>query len=433
MNTIVIDCGASFVKAAKFVNGEITERFYENTPSVGSENTLFDPAYISALWNVVYHAIEKLSIGEKEVKLCVSNEMHGFLLADANGVPFTDYISWQREIGKEELSILSDSEISNIILNCGMSLRAGLPICNLFYLSSHGYIEGKNSTLYFYTLGDFLIKKFTGKEPACHPTNAAATGLYSIIDKSWSDILIDYIGCSNIIFPVVSEKIISIKREGVLYHVLPAIGDHQAALLGAGMNKKAISFNLGTGAQVSVMCDKIQLSEEYQICPFFGEKYIKRIPHLPSGRALNVYFRFFREISNLLNIDISDEQLWEKLLGEAKGNITQELSFNMSFFENPMTEETVGSIGNISEFGFTVGNIINGAIKGMIKNYTWAANKLCKTNRGINTIIFSGGIASKISLIREEIVKTFPMVSNVIIAHDETLKGLYRYGESDYE
>lgn len=433
MNTIVVDCGASFVKAAKFVGGEIIERFYENTPSVRSESTLFDPVYISALWNLVCRAIEKLSTGEKEVKVCISNEMHGFLLADDTGTPFTDYISWQRELGKEELGILSEPEILNAVKKSGMTLRAGLPICNLFYLSRHGYMEDKNGTLYFYTLGDFLIKKFTGEEPICHPTNAAATGLYDIIDKTWSNKILDFIDCSKVVFPIVGKKIISVEREGVLYHLLPAIGDHQAALFGSGMNEKAISFNLGTGAQVSVMCDNIEMSEEYQVCPFLGEKYIKRIPHLPSGRALNVYFRFFKEVVNLLNVDISDEQLWKILLEEAEKNTGKELSFEMSFFENPMTKKTVGSIANISEFGFTVGSVISGAIEGMIKNYIWAANKLCKTDIGIDTIIFSGGIASKISLIREEIVKVFPMVSNVIIAQDETLIGLYRYGEADYE
>lgn len=433
MNTIVVDCGASFVKAAKFIDGEIVERFYENTPGVRSESTLFDPVYISALWNLVCRAIEKLSIGEKEVKLCISNEMHGFLLADDTGAPFTDYISWQKELGKEELGILSEPELLNIVKKSGMSLRAGLPICNLFYLSRHGYMEDKNGTLYFYTLGDFLIKKFTGEEPICHPTNAAATGLYNIIDKTWSNKILDFIDCSKVVFPMVGEKIISVERDGVLYHLLPAIGDHQAALFGAGMNGKVISFNLGTGAQVSVMCDNIELSEEYQVCPFFGGKYIKRIPHLPSGRALNVYFRFFKEVVNLLSVGISDEQLWKILLEEAEKDTVKALSFEMSFFENPMTKKTVGSITNISEFGFTVGSVISGAIEGMIKNYIWAANKLCKTDIGIDTIIFSGGIASKISLIREEIVKAFPMVSNVIIARDETLIGLYRYGEADYE
>lgn len=433
MNTIVVDCGASFVKAAKFIDGEIVERFYENTPGVRSESTLFDPVYISALWNLVCRAIEKLSIGEKEVKLCISNEMHGFLLADDTGAPFTDYISWQKELGKEELGILSEPELLNIVKKSGMSLRAGLPICNLFYLSRHGYMEDKNGTLYFYTLGDFLIKKFTGEEPICHPTNAAATGLYNIIDKTWSNKILDFIDCSKVVFPMVGEKIISVERDGVLYHLLPAIGDHQAALFGAGMNGKVISFNLGTGAQVSVMCDNIELSEEYQVCPFLGGKYIKRIPHLPSGRALNVYFRFFKEVVNLLSVGISDEQLWKILLEEAEKDTVKALSFEMSFFENPMTKKTVGSITNISEFGFTVGSVISGAIEGMIKNYIWAANKLCKTDIGIDTIIFSGGIASKISLIREEIAKAFPMVSNVIIAQDETLKGLYRYGEADYE
>ncbi len=428
MNIIAIDCGASYIKGAKIVNGIIIERRQEVSPKICRDEELLKPKQIYKLINLVDSMIQKLVRGEKEVKLCISNEMHGFLLTDINGTPYTDYISWQNELGSDELSILKQEKFNKLIQKTGMSLRAGLPSCNLFHLCNHNYINDC-FPIYFYTLGDFLIRKFTDKQPVCHPTNAAATGLYDINKEEWNKELINQIGSSKIVYPEIGERIITICKYKVLFHVFPAIGDYQAALLGAGIQENMISINLGTGAQVSVLSKAMKLSKEYQICPYFYSNYLYRIAHLPSGRAINVYYRFFKEFLFLLNIEVSDEKLWELLLKEAENSKNTKLLFDMSFFENPITHNTVGSIQNISEYGFTVGNVIRGALNQMINDYMWAINKICPNVDNIDTILFSGGLANKISIIREELINNMPNVSNIILAKDETILGLYKYGE----
>ena len=179
------------------------------------------------------------------------------------------------------------------ILYSGMPLRAGLPSTNLRYLFQKSYLDKERDNLYFYTLGDYIIKCLSGIEPICHPTNAAATGLFDLRINDWNKKYIKDIGGEKIVFPIIGNEKIVFRLEGKIVNVLPAIGDQQAALLGAGLNKmNMLSFNLGTGAQVSKLVSKLVCSSEYQIRPYFNGKYLVTIPHIPSGRALNVYIRF---------------------------------------------------------------------------------------------------------------------------------------------
>ena len=100
MLTIAIDCGASFVKGALFSEeGSVLIKLQEPAPSVCQNGEIRNPAQITELLSVVEGTLSKLSDGggASDYRLCVSNEMHGFLLADSKGTPLTDYISWQKE------------------------------------------------------------------------------------------------------------------------------------------------------------------------------------------------------------------------------------------------------------------------------------------------------------------------------------------------
>ena len=200
MNFITLDCGASFVKAALFNdNGEIVNRVVKQSP--------FGKNQIATLTSLVREIFESLlEKSDSEICLCISNEMHGFVLADAGGTPVTDYISWQKEYGRVSLpngsacDILSDSEYRDEIFHTGMPLRGGLPSVNLLYLRETGQLNF-DEQIYFYTLGDYLIRVLADAQPNCHLTNAAATGLVDLEKKSWNEKLLKVVPPAQIIFP----------------------------------------------------------------------------------------------------------------------------------------------------------------------------------------------------------------------------------------
>ena len=150
---------------------------------------------------------------------------------------------------------------------------------------------------------DYYIRVITGQQPYTHATNAAATGLYDVAEKKWiTDLLKEILGddgLNSVTFPEIyqRQKEICIEKNKKKFFFYPALGDQQAALFGAQLeNEDEISLNFGTGAQISILSKKIECSQEYQIRPYFENYFLKTVPHIPSGRALNVYFNFIKDM-----------------------------------------------------------------------------------------------------------------------------------------
>lgn len=437
MNTITIDCGASFIKGALFQDGEMVKKLQLRSPEVHKEMSLTETVQIQKLISLVYKIISELAGNEKEVSLCVANEMHGFILAYEDGTPFTDYISWQKEwgslpvCGQTPVDILKVENPEDIFFT-GMPIRSGLPSSNLLYLSMRGHWATASSKLYFYTLGDYILKRLSGKEPVCHPTNAAATGLYDLRSGNWNPSLIRAVGGEQIIFPLISGEPFIFNIGSLKIHALPALGDQQAALLGSGLDKLSyISFNLGTGAQVSKLTLKPECSTEYQIRPYFYGQYLKTVPHLPSGRALNVYIRFLKNVFDEFGFSITEDEIWEVLLQLRPNPDTAQLQCDLSFFENPITDRKVGAIGNIGEYSLTLGNLVYAVFNQMVSNYILAAKKIEPDSSAVARIIFSGGVARKIKVLRSLIQGFYSENAAISIAADETLLGLFKYSQEN--
>lgn len=435
MNIIVIDCGASFLKGALFEDEVLVKRSIRQAPR-GITEDWREPKQISCLMDMVCSMLRELAKGKEDIKLCISNEMHGFILTDVSGNPWGDYISWQREFGsipmeetgKTAEQILSKEDLQDDIRRSGMPLRAGLPNVNLLYLRNSSAWNIEKKKLWFYTLGDYILRSLSRQEVYCHPTNAAATGLMDLVSGDWNQNLCHIVGGEQVHFPVIGEAAVEFDFEGVHIQALPAIGDQQAALLGVGiLNMDEISFNLGTGAQVSSLTDRLQFSNDYQLRPYFSGKYLKTIPHLPSGRALNVYFRFVKSIAKHYKQEIDDTEVWEWILQETNNEHISSLDCDLSFFANAITNHKKGSVGNIGEYDLTLGNLFRSLFRQMADNFLFAAGKLGQGKESVNKVVFSGGIARKIPLIREIILEQYREGINYSIGEDETLYGLMRY------
>lgn len=430
MITICIDCGASFIKGARFENGVMMECKQMPAPGIQSMDSIFKPEKIMLLTDTVREIFCSL-LCDDNVDLCISNEMHGFVLVDENGVPYTDYVSWQMEYGAMEVDgtttaqLLRGREYKKNIEYSGMPIRAGLPTANLFYFAMTGRLKGKK--LYFYTLGDYIIRMLSGMEPICHPTNAAATGMYHIFCDEWNHDLIERIGAKDIVFPDVGNKSLKFSVNGVTVRCFPAIGDQQAALLGAGIiQKDMLSFNLGTGAQTSVLTDSPEIYESCQCRPYFYGYYLKTIPHIPSGRALNVFYRLIESVLKEYHVEVSEEVIWGKIREMSDHGKSAGLQIDLSFFENAVSDHVSGTVRGINEKNFIAGNIIYAVFEQMADNCVNLANKILDGSSPVQSIVFSGGVARRFPIVRELIAAHFPEMK-CRVAENDTMQGLYRY------
>ena len=156
------------------------------------------------------------------------------------------------------------------------------------------------------------------------------------------------------------------------------------------------------------------------------------IPHIPCGRALNVYLKLFEEvIKRYTGQSIDEERLWRVMLESAEQGEKSELEIDMSFFENSVTTNTKGSISKISEENLSIENLMYAIFEQMAENYYEVSRKLVDDFETIDTIIFSGGVANKNSFLRELIAKKFEGCQ-MKLASNETFIGLWKYVRDVY-
>ena len=428
MNTIVIDCGASFVKGALFCGGK-KEREIKSPAPGASVEPLRTTGKIIRLRELVREMISELCRDIKESILCISNEMHGFLLTNEEGEPITDYISWQLDLGDTRMRA-EELPISEAVLETGMPVRGGLPSSNLSWLLTHDRIPPKCS---FYTLGDYLLRFLSKTRPKIHITNAAATGLFNLKKKEWDSDILGYIRAENVIFPQIvtdsAPEIVDFRLNKTGIHALPAIGDQQAALLGAGLKKTdTLSVNMGTGAQVSRLSDSPVFGRSWQVRPYFWDQYLLTIPFIPSGRAINVYFRFIRSVLERYGERRTDEEIWQGILASAEDGEKTGMKVDLGFFENAVNDSTRGSLSEIGENELTMENLFASVIDQMIENCLRKADELWEDRTFLHKLLLSGGITDRIATVRERFGKHFTNCEK-LTAEGDTLEGLMKYAE----
>ena len=298
MYSIIIDIGGTYIKGATL---DIKKKRIFNLKKIKlpkfikNKNTNFcelDP-------NLIFFRTKKLiNLLLKKNKnisdLFISSQMHGCILINNQLKTKTNFISWQdqraskiyKKTKKSYFEVMKKRIGKKRISLCGNEIKIGYPISSIWYLSQ----RGKNlSNLTPLPLSDYILTKLSGKIPPIHHTHASGMGAYNLFTKNWDSVIIKKLNLNNISWPQVThlEKIVGFTiMNGKKINCWSTFGDQQAAVLACKLKKNELSINIATGSQVSVTVNKPKIGD-YQLRPFFGNKYLKTITHLPAGRSLN--------------------------------------------------------------------------------------------------------------------------------------------------
>ena len=177
---------------------------------------------------------------------------------------------------------------------------------------------------------------------------------------------------------------------------------------------------------MSRLTDDLDFSDRWQIRPYFNGRYLKTVPHLPSGRAVNVFFRLIREAALRFAPNVSDDEIWSYILKAVGGADGSAMKCDLSFFENPITDHEKGSITDIGEYDLNVGNLFKTVFEQMVDNFISAADMLSFDSTKIRRVVLSGGIADKIDAVRNRIMDNY-RGAEFIRSEDESLCGLAMY------
>ncbi|MGB2578772.1 sugar (pentulose or hexulose) kinase [Elusimicrobium simillimum] len=413
---LLIDFGASRIKAALLLNGVVTRvnSYPSVTPKVNAgkrfetslekvKNTFL------AIVKEYYYAVTTFD----SVYIC--SEMHGFALLDDNNKPLSEYISWKDERSLEDNSFeVLKAELGNSFFEkTGMQPRPCYPLFNINAMVKRGEIKKAKVV----SLPEWLCACGGSSLNIAHDTMSAGLGFYNIYTKSFDADLINAAGNAELSFNKVSHDIVPggyIELNGKQIAIYTGVGDHQCALLGAGVDDTSISVNLGTGSQVSMLGLD---NKAVQKRPFFNDELLSVITHIPSGRALNAYKEAFDAAR-------PGEDFWAGITAVTLEDIKNaDTDINLAVFESAW-----GYTGPV-QITVPQGSLKNwfaSILKSYVTQYKTAIDRM-QPGKQFNKIILSGGVSAKLPVVAEYL----QMITNYAVRqanckYDETFCGLQR-------
>ena len=343
------------------------------------------------------------------VSIGLTGQMHGIVYIDENGVPISNLINWQdkrSDIAFED-GTTACGKIKRIT---GEHIAAGFGIATHYYNMLRG--EVPNGAVGFCSIMDLFGMKICGlKRTVTHSSVAASYGLFDVRDGKFMKDKLSLLGIGDNFLPrVTGESTVIGECRGIPVSV--ALGDNQASFLGSvGDNRDTLLVNIGTGSQVSAVCDNggesLKSDGDAELRPFIDGKFLMCGSALCGGFAYSMVEKFFESyITSAGMQDISQYKTINKLAEEAYNKGETGLDVNVTFFGKRSNPDLRGSIKGIDRQNFTPSALVLGTLKGMCNELY----ELYETFDEKKTrIVASGGAVKRNDVLKKLIADRFGM------------------------
>ncbi len=438
MRYIGVDLGTTFVKGAllDLDSGMLThiERLPFPDPVPGLPPRHFEVDALRVV-ETTRALIERLTLHAPDCAgIVMSSQMHGVVLMSERGAPLHNAITWRDEralaphpAGGTFYDAVPARMPAGAMVELGSELKPGRPAAALFCLREQGRLPTHATVA---ALPDFVVSQLTGAPPQTEATHASAHGLFNVWSGDWHAEVIEALGLGGLTFPPVVAAGVPVSTMALGSRRVPvyaAIGDQQAALLGAGLREGELSLNISTGSQCGVLFRPRAHGsnpgiDDVQVRPYFDGLLLKTITHIPAGRALNVLVTLLSQLAERAGAPLVDP--WALIAAEVAREAAgaNGLTLDLSFFGGAGDGASAGAIHNIREDNLSVGALFHAAFDDMARRYALAAARL-RAPEPVH-IAFSGGLALKFASLRERIVRDLRAEQRLCDVPEDALSGL---------
>ena len=153
--------------------------------------------------------------------------------------------------------------------------------------------------------------------------------------------------------------------------------------------------------------------------PFFDGRFLATVTHIPAGRALNALVKLLTELAEAQGFELSNP--WEYIARAAAQVGPTQMRAQVAFF--PSSCGAHGEFTNVREEELTVGHLFRAAFRGMADNYYTCALRI-SPEKAWRNLVFSGGLAQKLPLLRKLIQERFGVDYRICPASEDTMLGL---------
>jgi sugar (pentulose or hexulose) kinase len=184
----------------------------------------------------------------------------------------------------------------------------------------------------------------------------------------------------------------TLKVNGRNLPLFGGFGDMQTAIFGAGVPERATAAVIvGTGSQIARAVARPLPTVERR--PFFGGTELAAITHIPAGRALDIFARWFDDIA--LAAGGGRDSFW-KLFGELSEEQILEapLIVDLNLFAGAWRYRDGGSIWRITEASASAAALVASVARGWLAQYAHAFDVI-DPKREEQRFVLAGGLAQR--------------------------------------
>ena len=217
-------------------------------------------------WASLIKTLQQLNVKNSEMfekisAISLSGQMHGAVLVNEAGIPLRPAILWLDQRATEQLKEIERRlDVQTMGKVFGNRVVAGFAFPSLLWLKKHEP-ETLEHAAALLMPKDYIRLKLTGKI-GCEVTDASATDLFYIADRTWAWKIIREFGLPERIFRETHESTelagfitSECEKECGLRAGIPVFygcGDQMAQSIGNGVcHEGAVISNIGTGGQIS--------------------------------------------------------------------------------------------------------------------------------------------------------------------------------------
>lgn len=423
MNYIGLDIGTTSISAVLInsTTGEIIKKktALNNTKETGSLpwEQLQDPDAIVAICQKIYQEFCSLEGEEKAMGDCMkgdascgagdriagvglTGQMHGILYVDEEGKAVSPLITWQDERGNQTMES-GKTYVEKIYEMTGIEIAAGYGLATVFFDFLSDKIPKRASSIV--TIGDYVGMRLTGRaEPLMHVSNGASLGLFDLKKGDFDGRAIAKLGIPQELLPKITrtEGILGVTEEGI--PVAIPIGDNQASFAGAVGMREDVLVNIGTGSQISALCQESSFQEGLEWRPYLEGKYLVAGAGLCGGSAYAMLKDFFCETLKVFGA--KEPEGMYTLMDEAAAKADEpHIIADTRFRGTRKNPGRGGMFGNIGTDNFTPGQMAYAVMQGTGEELYGFYEKMGQYIAPPKRIVASGN-AIRNSLVEQKII-----------------------------
>lgn len=430
MSFIALDLGTTYIKGGILDLDQLQIRSVRRLPFPERLADLppllyeVDPLIVSATTRQLIH--ELLAAAPDCTGIILCTQMHGLVLCNERGEPLSNAITWQDQrvlmplpAGpgtyfdrlKEMITLEERQQLGN-------ELQPSRPLCYLYWLAENQQLPAGAIPA---GIADFVLAHLCQTTPSMEATGAGAHCALNLETMAWHEPIIERLGLAHLRWPSIHPFGAVVGHYQVNGKMLPCytpVGDHQCALVGAFLGDGELSLNISTGSQATLLTPTLVLGE-YQTRPFFDGRFMNTFTGVPAGRSLNHLVNLLTEVATAQGSDVPDP--WRYIAEAAAQVETTAVQVNLAFYDSFAGNE--GSISHLREENMRVGHLFHAAFQNMADNYYTAALRL-SPQQGWHNLVFSGGVAQKLAVLRTLIQRRFQVDYRLCATAEDTLLGL---------